>query len=203
MMDAQDKEYKIIAKETVFQGFFKLEKYRVKHTLFAGGWSPELDRELFSRGRCVAVLLYDPEADAIVLIEQFRIGAIFQAATPWLLEIVAGAIEEGETAEQVAYRETMEETGCQIQALMKINEFYTTPGGVGESITLFCGKVDASKAAGIHGEQHEGEDILVSTASFEEAYKMVEQGKIDSAISIIAIQWLALNRQCVQQQWSP
>jgi ADP-ribose diphosphatase len=200
-MDAQDKEYIIIAKETIYRGFFKLEKYRVKHTLFAGGWSPELDRELFSRGSCVAVLLYDPVADAIVLIEQFRIGAIFQTAQPWLLEIVAGAIEENETAEQVAYRETMEETGCQIQELMKIREFYTTPGAVGENITLFCGKVDASSASGIHGEQEEGEDILVSAVSFDEAYTMVEHGKIDSAISIIAIQWLALNRQRVRQQW--
>lgn len=201
-MDLQKKEFKIIDKETVYQGFFRLEKYRLQHTLFAGGWSPELDREFFRRGNCVAVLLYDPEADEIVLIEQFRIGAILQPAKPWLLEIVAGAIEEGETAEQVAYRESLEETGCQIQALMKINEFYTTPGGVGERITLFCGKVDTSKAAGIHGEKDEGEDILVSTVSVDEAYTMVEQGKIDSAIPILAIQWLALNRQRVQQQWS-
>ena len=101
-MQNNSKEFKIIRRETPYQGFFRLEKYRLKHTLFAGGWTRELDRELFRRGNCVAVLLYDPKRDEIILIEQFRVGAILHQEQPWLLEIVAGAIEEGETAEQVA-----------------------------------------------------------------------------------------------------
>jgi ADP-ribose pyrophosphatase len=162
--------------------------------LFAGGWSTELERELFRRGSCVAVLLYDPAADKVVLIEQFRVGAILNRDRAWLLEIVAGAIEEGETAEQVAYRESFEEAGCEIQKLTLINEFYTSPGGASERISLFYGQIDATGIGGVHGLAKENEDIQVSTVSLDKAYQMVEQGAIESAIPIIAIQWLKLNK---------
>ena len=195
------KEFEILDKEIVYPGFFRMEKYRLKHTLFAGGWSSEISRELFVRGSCVAVLLYDPHADTVVLIEQFRAGAILQPDRAWLIEIVAGAIEEGETAEEVAYRESFEESGCEIQELMVINEFYTTPGCSAERITLFCGKIDSSQVGGIHGLDHEDEDILVRAVDFNEAYLMVENNEIESGIPIIAIQWLALNREKLKQKW--
>jgi ADP-ribose pyrophosphatase len=196
-----DKQFEILNKEIVYQGFFRVEKYRLKHTMFAGGWSSEITRELFMRGSCVAVLLYDPDADKVVLIEQFRTGAIATLNKAWLVEIVAGAIEDSESAEEVAYRESLEEAGCEIQQLMVINEFYTTPGGSSEWITLFCGKVDSSQVGGIHGLDHEDEDILVRAVGFEEAYLMLENGEIESAIPIIAIQWLALNKQKLKQKW--
>lgn len=197
-----DKQFKILSKEIVYQGFFRVEEYRIKHTLFGGGWSSEITRELFMRGSCVAVLLYDPDADKVVLIEQFRTGAVLSPDKAWLVEIVAGAIEEGESAEEVAYRESVEEAGCEIQQLMVINEFYTTPGGSSERITLYCGKVDSAKVGGIHGLDHEDEDILVRSVDFNEAYRMLENGEIESAIPIIAIQWLALNRDKLRQQWT-
>ncbi|MDO9049789.1 MAG: NUDIX domain-containing protein [Methylobacter sp.] len=196
-----DKQFEILNKEIVYQGFFRVEKYRLKHTMFGGGWSSEITRELFMRGSCVAVLLYDPHADKVVLIEQFRTGAILNPDKVWLVEIVAGAIEEGETAEEVAYRESLEEAGCEIQQLMVINEFYTTPGGSSEWITLFCGKVDSTQVGGIYGLDHEDEDILVRAVDFDEAYLMLENGDIESAIPIIAIQWLALNRKKLKLKW--
>jgi ADP-ribose pyrophosphatase len=195
------KQFEILHTEVVYPGFFRMEKYRLKHTLFAGGWSAEISRELFMRGNCVAVVLYDPHTDEIVLIEQFRIGAISQPDRAWMVEIVAGAIEEGETAEQVAYRESIEEAGCEIQELMVINEFYTTPGGSSEKITLFCGRVDSTLVGGIHGLDDEDEDILVRAVPFDEAYNMLENREIESAIPIIAIQWLALNRQQLKHKW--
>lgn len=200
-LNTMDKQFKVLNKESVYQGFFRVEKYRLKHTLFGGGWSAEITRELFMRGSCVAVLLYDPDADKVVLIEQFRTGALLNPDKAWLVEIVAGAIEEGESAEDVAYRESLEEAGCEIQKLLLINEFYTTPGGSSERISLFCGKVDSSEVGGIHGLDHEDEDILVSAVAFEQAYRMLEKGEIESAIPIIAIQWLALNRQKLKLQW--
>ena len=195
------KQFEIIDRKVGYQGFFRLEKYRLRHTLFAGGWSDEIDRELFMRGNCVAVLLYDPDADKVVLIEQFRVGGILQPEKAWMLEIVAGAIEEGETAEEVAYRESMEEAGCEIQELMLINGFYTTPGGSSEWITLFCGKVDSIHVGGIHGLDHEHEDIMVRAVHFDEVYQMLEDRLIESAIPILAIQWLALNRAKLRQKW--
>ncbi len=196
-----NKEFKIINKEILYSGFFRIEKYCLQHTLYGGGWSAEINRELFVRGSCVAVLLYDPERDKVVLIEQFRAGAILNPDRAWLVEIVAGAIEENETAKEVAYRESIEEAGCDIQELIVINEFYTTPGGASERITLFCGKIDSSKVGGIHGLDHEDEDIWVRTVDFDEAYRMVENNEIESAIPIIAIQWLALNKEKILQKW--
>ncbi|MEY3807897.1 MAG: hypothetical protein RI893_873 [Pseudomonadota bacterium] len=196
-----DKQLEILRKEIVYQGFFRVEKYRLKHRLFSGGWSAEITRELFMRGSCVAVLLYDPDADKVVLIEQFRTGAILNPDKAWLVEIVAGAIEEGESAEEVAHRESMEEAGCEILQLKVISEFYTTPGGSSEWITLFCGKVDSTEVGGIHGLDHEDEDIWVRTVDFDESYRMLENGEIKSAIAIIALQWLALNRKKLRQNW--
>ncbi len=190
-----DRKVEIISREYVYQGFFSMEKIRLKHTLFEGGWSPVLTRELFHRGKCVAVLLYDPDRDEVILVEQFRMGALEQVERAWLIEIVAGAIEPGETAENVALREAEEEANCKIKKLFKINEFYTTPGGSAEQISLFCGLVDATNVGGIHGLKAEHEDIRVLSVKFEQAYQMIEKGEIESAIPIIAIQWLALNKE--------
>jgi len=195
------KEFSILNKEILYDGFFRLEKYRLKHTLYAGGWSAELSRELFVRGECVGVLLYDPHTDKVVLIEQFRVGALQQPERAWLVEIVAGAIEEGETAVEVAYREALEEAGCAIEELLEISQFYTTPGACAERLTLFCGKVDSTNVGGIHGLEEEHEDILVRAVDFADAYKMLETREIDSSIPIIAIQWLALNRVSLRQRW--
>jgi len=188
------KEFKIIKKTQQHSGFFHLNEYQVQHTLFAGGWSAILTRELFERGKCVAVLLYDPDLDKVVIIEQFRLGAIDEPESAWMLEIVAGIIDKGETAEQVAYREAQEEAGCVVKEMHFINEFYTSPGGASEKISLFYGRVDASDIGGLHGLVDEHEDILVKTMSFDEAYQLLLDGRVESAIPIIALQWLALNK---------
>jgi ADP-ribose pyrophosphatase len=195
------KEFEIIKKDVMYDGFYQMEKYTVKHTLYKGNWSGEFTRELFRRTNCVAVLLYDPVADKVVLIEQFRIGAgiTVNNERAWLIEIVGGSIDEGETPEQVAYRETKEESGCDILELKLINRFYTTPGGSSELISLYYGKVDSTQVGGVYGLDHEDEDILVFSLPFEEAYRMVEEGIIESGIAIVAIQWLALNRHKIRQ----
>lgn len=195
-MTAQTKQYTIIEDKKVHDGFFKVSELTLKHSLYKGGWSQPITRELFHRGNCVAVLLYDPIRDEVVIIEQFRVGALqlADAEQAWLLEIVAGAIEPGETAEEVAYRESVEEAGCDIQELIKINDFFTSPGGTSELLTLFYGKVDTSNVGGLHGLDHEDEDISVTTMSFDEVYQALLDGKILSAIPIIAIQWLYINR---------
>ncbi len=188
------KKFTIINETTPFQGFFSIKEVELKHTLFNGGWSRPIKRELFQRGNCVAVLLYDPIRDEVVIIEQFRIGAVQLGEQAWLLEIVAGAIEPGETAEEVAYRESIEEAGCEIQKLVKINDFFTSPGGTSELLTLFYGKIDSSNVGGVHGLDEEDEDISVTTMKFDDVYQLLLDGKILSAIPIIALQWLAINR---------
>ncbi len=193
-----DKQYEILDKETVYQGFFRLETYSVKHTLFKGGWNEGVKRELFRRGDCVAVLLYDPVLDEVVLVEQFRIGAVLQNRPPWLIEIVAGAVEQGEIAEDAAMREALEEADCHIHELRLINRFFTSPGGASEWLSLYYGRVDASNVGGIHGLDEEGEDIRVFSVKFDEAWEMLQSGVIDSAIPIVAMQWLYINRDTIR-----
>jgi ADP-ribose pyrophosphatase len=189
-----EKNFEIIEEAPIYRGFFNLSRLKVRHTLFRGGWSEALERELFHRGRCVAVVPYDPATDRVVLIEQFRIGALHLKDDPWLLEIVAGAIEAGESAEEVAHRETLEEAGCEIRELIRIGEFFLTPGACSERLTLFCGLIDSEGVGGIYGLAEEYEDIRASVVDFEVAMAWVNEGLIDSAIPIVGLQWLALHR---------
>jgi len=193
--------YKMVRETTVFKGYFEVKRFSIRHSLYDGGWSEELDREIFVRGNCVAVLPYDPVRDQVVLIEQFRAGALLDKAVPWLLEIVAGAIETGEDAIDVAYRETVEEAGCSVENLVRIAEFYVSPGTCSEKLTVFCGQVDSREASGVHGLEEEGEDILVSVVDFDQAMEKVASGEIDSATPIISLQWLALNRNRLRREW--
>lgn len=198
-----NKQFEIIDEKTAYRGFFSLKVITLKHTLYRGGWSAPLTREVFQRGNCVAVLLYDPQQDALVIIEQFRPGALqLNDDRVWLLEIVAGSIEPGETAEAVAYREAAEESGCEILEMIKINEFFTSPGGTSELLHLFCGRINSTHIGGLHGLEEENEDIAVQVLPFKEVYQLLEAGKIISAIPIIAIQWLALHREALRQRWS-
>ena len=191
--------YEILDSETAYQGFFRLERYRLRHRLFAGGMSEPVQRELFERGHAAAVLLYDPQRDAVVLLEQFRIGALQAAGGPWLLEIVAGMIEEGESAAEVVRREAMEEAGARIQHLEFICDYLVSPGGTSETISLYCGLVDSDGLGGIHGLDEEQEDIRVTVVTFDQAWALWQQGQINSASPIIALQWLAMQRETLRQ----
>ncbi len=194
-------QFDILEKSTGYAGFFRLMRYRLRHRLFNGGWSPVLTRELFERGHAAAVLPYDPVADRVILIEQFRIGALEAPGGPWLLEIVAGMIDEGETPEEVIRREAVEETGCPVQEVVPICEYLVSPGGTSERISLFCGKVDATHAGGIHGVAEESEDIRVVVMSADDAVVRMQDGTIISAAPIIALQWFQHHREQLRTRW--
>jgi len=196
-----NKRVEIIEKTTAYKGFFRLDKYRLRHSLFAGGDSQVLVRELFERGHAVGVLPYDPVRDEVVLVEQFRIGALEAPQGPWLLEIIAGMIEDGELPEQVAHREAAEEAGCKLEDLVPIARYFSSPGGSSEQVSVFCARASSEGLGGIHGEPSEGEDIRVHVLSFDEAMALLESGGINSALPIIALQWLALNRERLRADW--
>jgi len=191
----------IIEKTICYSGFFSMSRLRLRHRKYDGEWSDTLTRELFERGHAVAVLPYDPVRDEVVLIEQFRVGALDFPGEPWLIEIVAGIIEEGERAEEVVSREAIEEAGCEIDQLERVCDYLVSPGGTTESTALFCGRVDSKSVGGIHGVVDEGEDIKVTVVSYEESVSLLENGQIKSASPIIALQWLMLNRERLRRQW--
>lgn len=199
-MTQQDVE--ILEKVEAFKGYFRVDRYRLRHRLFSGGWSPEITREVFERGHAAAVLPYDPVRDEVVLIEQFRIGAYAAGRPPWLQEIVAGIIEEGEPAENVVRREAVEEAGCEIGDLVPITDYLVSPGGTSECISVFCGRVDSRGKGGIHGIASEHEDIRVVVKSFADVEKMLRVRQIDNATALISLQWLALNREDLRRRWT-
>ncbi|MES9899240.1 MAG: NUDIX domain-containing protein [Sedimenticola sp.] len=194
--------FTLLSSKTEFQGFLKLNRYQLTHNLFAGGESQVLTRERVESFRAASVLLYDPQMDAVVMIEQFRIGAMEHSEGAWVLEIIGGIIEGEATPEGVARREAMEEAGCRITDIIDICEFMVSPGTSTERIHLYCGRVDASKAGGIHGLEEEGEDIRVDVLPADEVIGELYGGRVNSTSSIIAVQWLTANRQRLQKAWS-
>lgn len=187
------KKFEIVSKETVYDGFFKLLKYRVKHALFSGGESEAYSRELLERGHAVAVLLHDPVLDQIVLIEQFRVGAI-ESDNPWVVELVAGMVEDGESPEDVARREVEEECGADVGDLQFIADFYSSVGGSSETTSLYYSVVDASKFEGVHGLGSENEDIRVVKMNAGEFVDKIKNNMFSTASLVAAGYWfLAMN----------
>ncbi|MBL8704739.1 MAG: ADP-ribose diphosphatase [Rhodospirillales bacterium] len=194
-------DIEIIEQKTVFQGYFRIDRYRLRHKLFAGGWSGEVMREIFERGHAAAVLPYDPVRDTVALVEQFRIGALSAGRDPWMIEVVAGIIDAGETPEEVVRREAIEESGVTLTALAPMLTFLASPGGTSETCALYCGRADLSQAGGIHGLPEEHEDIRVLVLPADEALALLAHGKVENATAVIALQWLALNRDRLRLDW--
>lgn len=186
-------DVEVLGRTTLFQGFFRMVEYRVRHRLFNGGWSGEVRRELFELGHAVGVLPWDPRSDRVALVEQFRVGALADPAGPWLLELVAGMVEEGETPEEVARRELVEEAGIAEVELLPICDYLVSPGGSDESMTLFCAMTSLDAVGGIHGLAHEDEDIQVHVVDRAAAMAALHAGQCNNAPLIIALQWLALH----------
>jgi ADP-ribose pyrophosphatase len=192
------RKIEVLRRDVGFDGFFRLERIALRHSLQAGGMSPPLTRERLITADVAAVLPFDPRRDELVLIEQFRVGALERGEGAWLLEIVAGRIEAGEDPESVARRETVEETGCAVERLLPMASFYTSPHRATETTHLYCGIVDATTAHEAAGLAHEGEDIRVLRVAVAEALSRLRNGQVDSAWLLIALQWLALNRDGVR-----
>ncbi len=194
-------DVEVVEKATVYKGRFQIDRYRLRHKRHDGAWSETFVREVFERGQAAAVLPYDPVLDRVVLIEQFRPGAYAAGRHPWLIEIVAGIIDPGETAEAVVRREAWEEAHVELSAVERIGGFLMTPGACSEAVEFFVGRTDSRGAGGVHGLAHEHEDIRVFTVSTDEAAALLADGKIENALAIIAIQWLLLNRMQLRDRW--
>lgn len=196
---AQD--VKVIKKTPLHQGFFKTTLYHLQHRLFAGGWSVEIEREVMDRGHAVVVLPYDVERDQIVMLEQFRVGALATSKSPWLIELVAGMTEPGEAVEDVARRELAEEAGLKADQLSFAMSYLSSPGGLTERIYIYIAQVDASTASDFGGLAIEHEDIRVQAVPRMEVMQLLDDGIIDNAATVIALQYLALHRQRLLDAW--
>lgn len=195
-------DVQILHREQCFSGFYRLDRLHLRHRRFDGHMGEPISRELFVRHDAVCVLPYDPVGDRVVLIEQFRVGTLGKTDNPWLLELVAGLIDTDEQPEEVARREAVEEAGLALGELWPVTTYFPSPGGSDEKVWLYIGRCDRlGESGGVFGLAEEGEDIRVHVCSLDEALAAVRSGRIDNAASIIALQWLALNRDDVRSVW--
>ena len=200
----QQADVDIVERASGFDGFFKLQQLHLRHKRFDGSWSELFQRELCLRGDAVGVLLYDPALEAFALVEQLRIGALGRSQSPWLLEIVAGMLDKpDESKAAVARRETAEEAGLEIDAITPMLEYFCSPGGSSEFFSLFCAKVDLAQVqSAIFGVADEHEDIRLHIVKVDDALQYLQQGIINNAMTVIALQWFQLHRAQLPELWA-
>jgi ADP-ribose pyrophosphatase len=196
---AQD--VRVLDNQTIWSGHYSMRRITLQHRRFAGGWSDPVVREVFERGDAVAVLPYDPVSDSLVMIEQFRPGAIRGDDSPWMLELIAGVVEVGERDEEVVHREAMEEAACELSDLVPIATVFPSAGACTEQVRLFCGRVNKAAIGGLHGLQEEGEDILVHSVARTDALQMLAENRIPNGHTLIALQWLHIHGEALRERW--
>ncbi|MEM1113472.1 MAG: NUDIX domain-containing protein [Pseudomonadota bacterium] len=192
---------RVLEDELAFQGHFQVRRLTLQYRGFAGGWVEPVTREVFERGDAVGVLPYEPVSDSLVLVEQFRPGALGDSKSPWMLELVAGIVEPGESDESVVHREAMEEAGCSLSTLESIASFYPSSGACTEHVRLYCGRVTEAGIGGVHGLAEEGEDILVHAVPRQTALELLAANEIPNGHTLIALQWLAIHGDRLRERW--
>ncbi|HEV7996314.1 MAG TPA: NUDIX domain-containing protein [Stellaceae bacterium] len=196
-------DVEIIEAATAFERFLRMDVVRFRHRRFSGEWSQPLTHDVLRRGQAVAAALYDPDRDAVVLVEQLRLPALLAGASPWQIEVVAGLVDAGEPPELVAVRETREEAGLALGGeLVPIQRYLPSPGASDESVLLFCARVDATAAAGVHGLAQEGEDIRVVVKSMAEIEALLDAGAIENGHTLVALYWLVRHRDELRRRWA-
>ncbi|MDA1131956.1 MAG: NUDIX domain-containing protein [Proteobacteria bacterium] len=198
-LDRKDVDVRTVVR--LYEGAFRADRFQLRFRRFDGTWSHEVGREVFDRGHAVAVLPYDPERDEVVIVEQFRAGPFAAGDDPWILEIVAGAIETGEAPDEVARRECREETGLAVARLDLIAAYYPSPGSISEHMHLYAARVDTRDAGGTHGLADEGEDIRVHVVASATAFADLDSGRYRSGPIITALNWLRANRERLRREW--
>ncbi len=193
-------DWEILDHEVSFKRFFQLDRYTLRYDKFAGGHH-EVVRDIFERGNAVSVIPYDPVRDEIVMVEQFRPGAVRYDKGPWLLELIAGMVDKDETAEQVVVREAKEEANCTVRDLFPVYNYLVSPGGTTEQMTLFAGRTETAGLGGLHGLDSEHEDIKVHVVKRGKAVAMLNAGQISNGLTLIGIQWLLMNYSLLQARW--
>ena len=192
----------ILERESPYEGFFRLDRLRLRHRLYSGGWSEPLSRELFVRHQAMAVLPYDPVRHSLLMVEQFRIGALDWRDSPWCLELIAGIADvEGESLDELVRREAQEEAGVALGELVPICHYMPSPGGSDERLHLFFARADLGDAGGVHGNPDEGEDIRALVLDAGRIPELLESGRVDNAASQIALHWFQVHGEHWRRQW--
>ena len=201
MVDRKQEDIQVIDKSLLYKKFFRVDEYFLRYPRYDGKMSDVIGREVMERGHAAGILLYDPDRENLVFVEQMRVGTFVAGDYPWVLECVAGIIEDGESPEQVAVREAEEEAGASVSDVEPVAEYFSSPGGLTEKIYLFCGRVDSGRVAKYAGKASENEDTRVVVLPVGEVEKMLAGRKFNNALTIIAVQWFLMNKETLRKKW--
>jgi ADP-ribose pyrophosphatase len=191
----------LIERERVYDGFFALERLRLRHERFAGGWTDVLRREWLIQRRAAAILPFDPARSTVLLVEQFRAGALDGPGGPWIIEAPAGLMEAGENAEALARRELLEECGLEAGRLEHALDYWASPGATSEMVHVFIGEVVLPMEVGVHGLAQEGEDIKSHVLDLDTAFEWLDRGRVQGASGLVALQWLRVHHARLRVSW--
>jgi ADP-ribose pyrophosphatase len=199
-------DVEIVSEQRVWSGRFPLDQVRFRHRRFDGKMSETRTWELWRRGPAAALLPYDPVADQVVLIEQFRLPALAAGVDPMLVELPAGLCEANEDPADTIRREMQEEMALSADRMEKIGAFVLTPGGADEICHLYVGRVtspaaDADGIAGHAGEVAESEDIRARVWRADAAIAAVFAGRFTNSVTALALFWLAAKRTELREAW--
>ena len=192
------------AKRVVYKGFFSVEEHDLSYRKFNNQQSSILTRSALISSDAVIVLPYDPVNDRILLIEQFRAGPYVKGdENPWVLEPIAGLIDEGETPESAGTREAQEEALLEIKRLELVARSYPSPGISTEFFHQYIGIVELLDSSNlIAGLQSENEDIRSHIFEYEQFFEMIESGKVKVGPLILLGLWLSKNRNRLRKTYS-
>ncbi|OSM00308.1 NUDIX domain-containing protein [Magnetofaba australis] len=186
--------------QTVYQGFFRMVRALLRYERFDGDWSKQKPWECLERGEAAAVLMYDPAADVVLMVRQFRVGAWLPTQSGgWTWEFPAGVCD-GPDPDATARREVLEETGYQLSELIHVQKLFVSPSYSSERTHFYLGLFDSRQTPnGGGGLAAENEDIGVELLTFDAAWTMMEEGRIDSLSPVLALYWLARYRERLQR----
>ncbi|UUS57406.1 MULTISPECIES: NUDIX domain-containing protein [unclassified Acinetobacter] len=185
------KDYSIEGREHLYKGFIQVEKVLLRHRLFhQDSMIPTIQRELIHRPEAAGVLIYSHQQQKFALIEQFRIGAIDDETSPWQLEIIAGVLDGDESAESCIRRESLEESGCELDALQHLFSFYPSAGACAELFHLYSAEAELPEHGGVFGMPDEGENIQLHILNYADIPELLTNGRLKNAPVIMALQWL-------------
>lgn len=189
-------DVEVTSRETLFKGFLQVEKVSLRHRLFKNtGYTSVLQRELIHRPEAAGVLIYNDQQQRFALIEQFRVGALDDQQSPWQLEIIAGVLDGNESPETCIRRESLEESGCQLDQLQHLFSFYPSAGACSELFHLYAAQADLPEQGGIFGVANEGENIQLHLFDYADLSRLLTSGRLANAPVIMALQWLQQHLQ--------
>ncbi|MFN4128923.1 MAG: NUDIX domain-containing protein [Paracoccaceae bacterium] len=186
----------VLARRQPYAHFFAVEEYDLSFRRFDGTMSPVVTRAAFISTDAVTVLPYDPVRDRVLLVEQVRVGPFARGdLNPWHLEPIAGRIDPGESAEDAARREAVEESGLTLGALLPVARYYPSPGAKTEFLYSYVALTDLPDGtAGVFGVEHEAENIRGHLLGFDQAMALIASGEVCTAPLVLTLLWLQRER---------